>query len=214
MIRESFIACLQSRLTKPLPGILAQARLAPPTHPGRLTSVPPGARAGSVLILLFPAQDGILQTVFIRRPNYNGVHSGQISFPGGKPETSDGSLYETALREAFEEVGILPCNVNYLGQLSPLYIPPSRFLVTPFVGYSATQPLWIADPLEVDEIITLRINDLISEDCLNQLTICVPGTGSIQVPCFTLQNVQIWGATAMILSEFLEIFQECLHSGL
>lgn len=199
---------LNSRLLQPLPGRTAQYRMA---GIRRIESLFPDAdvskaRLSSVLILLYPA-NGYISTVLIRRPVYEGVHSGQLAFPGGRKEESDKDLIETALRESFEEAGIKKEEVDVIGKLTDLFIPPSNFLVSPIVGYSRSRPLFVPDPQEVDEIIEVPLEDLMKPEVNTRKTVSA-GDWSAEVPCFYLQNQVIWGATAMILSEFLEILSE------
>jgi len=164
------------------------------------------ARLSGVLILLYPA-DGYISTVLIRRPVYNGVHSGQLAFPGGRKEEHDEDLIKTALRESKEETGIQPQDVNVIGQLSDLFVPPSNFLVSPVVGYSETKPFFVADPLEVDAIIEIPLEHLLNPEASTTKTV-EAGEWKASVPCYFIQNQIIWGATAMIISEFLEILNE------
>ncbi|MFB6306378.1 MAG: CoA pyrophosphatase, partial [Flavobacteriales bacterium] len=108
------------------------------------------AKTSAVLLLLFPTENHSLETVFIQRPEYDGVHSGQISFPGGGREIHDKNLKETSLRETREEIGVLDNEVSIIGNLSDLYIPPSNYLVTPFVGYTDKAPNFNPDSNEVN----------------------------------------------------------------
>ncbi len=171
----------------------------------------PSARVkpSGVLLLLYPVGEDLFM-VFIQRPEYGGVHAGQISLPGGKQEPDDPDLTTTALRESKEEVGIVPERVRILGKLSDLYSPPSRYLVSPFVGYCSTRPEFVKDPAEVEEIIEVKICDLFSESAY-QVTRHKVGLGiQIKAPAFVVNGHVIWGATAMILSEFKEVIQEYL----
>ncbi|NQV01932.1 MAG: CoA pyrophosphatase, partial [Bacteroidia bacterium] len=130
--------------------------------------------------------------------------------PGGKQEPDDPDLSATALRESQEEVGINPEGVRVLGKLSDLYIPPSRYLVSPFVGWSSSRPEFVKDPTEVQEIIEVKISDLFSEGAY-QVTKHKAGLGiQFKAPAFVVNGHVIWGATAMILSEFKEVIREYL----
>jgi len=170
---------------------------------------PENPTPSSVLLLLYPYK-GEVYTVFMLRPDYGGIHSGQISLPGGKQEPDDPDLQTTALRESYEEVGIIPEKVEVLGQLSDLYIPPSRFLVTPFIGFSDVRPDFVRDPAEVEEIIEINIRDLFSEKAF-QVKRHKIGIGvHIKAPAFVVNSHVIWGATAMILSEFNDVIREYL----
>ena len=160
----------------------------------------------SVLLLLYPSE-GEVFTVLMLRPDYGGIHSGQISLPGGRQEPVDPDLETTALRESQEEVGIIPENVRMLGRLSDLYIPPSRFLVTPFIGFSEARPDFVRDPTEVEEIIEINIRELFSEQAFQVKRHKVGMGVHIKAPAFVVNNHVIWGATAMILSEFNELIK-------
>lgn len=208
---EPFISSVYDALARPLPGVQAQLRMSSMKRIHELMGSVASSQAkpSSVLLLLYPIGKD-LNLVFIQRPNYVGVHAGQISLPGGKREPGDSDLTETALRESKEEIGINPDDVRILGKLSDLYIPPSRFLVSPFVGYSPTRPDFIKDPSEVDEIIEVKVKDLFSEHVL-KMTRHKVGLGIIiKVPAFVVKGHVIWGATAMILSEFKEVIKEYL----
>jgi len=208
---EHFIASISEALSRPLPGMQAQLRMSSMKRIQELAGTVSTSKAkpSSVLLLFYPIGNDIY-TIFIQRPDYEGVHSGQISLPGGKREPDDSNLTETALRESYEEVGIIPEKIRILGKLSDLYIPPSRFLVSPFVGYSTQRPDFIIDPSEVDEIIEIKIRDLFSDTAL-QVTKHRIGLGiHIKAPAFVVNGYVIWGATAMILSEFKEMIKEYL----
>ncbi|TSA27429.1 MAG: CoA pyrophosphatase [Bacteroidetes bacterium] len=173
------------------------------------TAPPLSAKPSGVLLLIYPIEEEPCM-VFIQRPDYGGVHSGQISLPGGKRERGDPDLLATALRESQEEVGIIREQIEILGRLSDLYIPPSRFLVSPFVGYCRYRPDFIKDPSEVKEIIEVKIRDLFSEEALQLLKHNVGLGIRLKAPAFVVNGHVIWGATAMILSEFKEVIREDL----
>jgi 8-oxo-dGTP pyrophosphatase MutT (NUDIX family) len=203
-----FTAQLRQHLAE-LPGEEAQYRMSPPM---RITSEEarqyyPSARQGAVLILFYPKEDGIY-TVLIQRPTYDGVHSGQVAFPGGKKEDSDPDLMATALREAQEEVGIDPAVVEVLAPLTHLYIPPSNFLVYPYVGVSLQRPDMIADAHEVEEILEVNIAHLMDEAKTGIKTIKVRQGQEFETPYFDLDGRTIWGATAMMISELLVVLRK------
>lgn len=199
---------LQQKLSRPLPGIQAQFKMA---HVGRvkLPPVPVHARKAGVLILFYPKANS-WNLVFIERNSNNtrDRHKGQISFPGGKFEPSDKTLRNTALREAAEEVGVNRDNIHILGELTRLYIPVSNFLVHPFVAITDRRPHFVAQEEEVKNILEVPyhwffIPEIKSVDPL-QLSqqLILP-----QVPQFNIAGRIIWGATAMILSELKEVIQ-------
>jgi 8-oxo-dGTP pyrophosphatase MutT (NUDIX family) len=127
-----------------------------------------------------------------------------VSFPGGGAEPEDTDLVQTALREAFEEIGVPADRVRVLGKLSELYIPPSNFLVTPVVGYLDFRPDFIADTEEVDHIIEVPLTELLSPNCLTEKEIVIFPDVRLNVPCYYARENIIWGATAMMLSELIE----------
>lgn len=209
MACDEFYQWLTTRLTQPLPGPVSQNKLSTLSRLRKLLEfgIPGNARKGAVLILLFPS-DGQLSLIFMQRPEYNGVHSGQISFPGGKEEETDTSLIDTALRESKEEVGILPATITIAGTLTPLYIPPSNFHITPVVGFTRLTPLFDADPEEVASLIIIPLNHFLQPDAIKVRSVKTGFGVTMKVPAFTFNGKTIWGATAMILNEFREIVME------
>jgi len=164
------------------------------------------AKLGGVLILFYPFQKSI-HTVLIQRPTYKGVHSGQVAFPGGQREPGDKDMLETALREAFEEVGVPKKEVNVVGELTKLYVPPSNFLITPVVGFSENRPDFVIDKNEVVEIIEPAVTELLNEKIVGTKSIKVMQDISIEAPYYDIQGRVVWGATAMIISELNEILK-------
>ena len=157
------------------------------------------AKKAAVLIYCYPKFD-LMYVSLIKRSHYKGVHSGQISFPGGKPEIDDQSLQFTALRECSEELGIQIINEN-LVPLTPLYIPPSNFLVSPFITFDDFHPKFNLDKREVAAHIEIPLFKLMKLQIEKRALDEGPTKGT-EVPCFWYQKNLIWGATAMILSEF------------
>ena len=156
-------------------------------------------RKAAVLALFFE-EGQTASLVLTLRKRYEGVHSNQISFPGGRREQEDESYLHTAMREAREEIGITPSKVKIYGQLSPLYIPPSNFLVYPFVGIYEHAPHFIKQESEVEEIFTVSLWDLLDDDFIQKKPINVRGV-KMEVPSFQFKGYTVWGATAMMLSE-------------
>ncbi|MDP1623805.1 MAG: CoA pyrophosphatase [Bacteroidales bacterium] len=210
---SEFVVVLEKRLRQPLPGRFAQLKMSSLVRIQELMkfSAPEDAIQSSVLILLYPI-DGGIGLVLMLRPEYGGIHGGQISLPGGKYEETDESLIYTALREAQEEIGIDPAKVQILGQLTEMYIPPSNFMVTPVVAYQASQPRFVADPKEVAKIIEIRLDDLLDRNNMQKKKIKLSMGISLKVPSFYINGYIIWGATAMILSELKEIANEIWNS--
>lgn len=157
-----------------------------------------------MLIAIFPLK-GIASTLLIKRAVYNGVHSGQIGFPGGKVEDTDPSIIATALREAEEEVGINPESVEILGLLTSLYIPVSNMLVQPVIGLLKAHPATHLNLQEVEYTINAPLSHLKDPDNRSVKTLNVHGN-PLSAPYFRVGDEQVWGATAMIISEFIELY--------
>ncbi|GAB1417422.1 CoA pyrophosphatase [Bacteroidales bacterium] len=205
---------VKKRLGEPLPGWAAQSKLEPITRRQTLQSQAvdrPIPRESAVMILLhFLGSEPSL--LFIQRAVYDGVHSGQVAFPGGGYELADNSLLMTAQRETLEETGIVVPDQAVIGKLTPLYIPPSNFNVHPFVGFLPELPPLKPDPKEVGLIFTVPLNDLMQQGYIQQKTITA-GDGLVyEIPCYVIGSHIIWGATSMILSEFLEVIRWATES--
>jgi 8-oxo-dGTP pyrophosphatase MutT (NUDIX family) len=194
-------------LQRPLPGRKAQMTMAVQPRPGDRPDLPvPCPREGAVLILLYP-HEGQLFLPLTRRTETVETHKGQISLPGGAREQQDESLAQTALRETQEELGVPDRDVEIIGALTPLYIPHSRFCVYPFVGYAILRPLLRPDPLEVAEAIEAPLLDLLHPSTRQIETHWRDGQ-LYSVPSYHIGPQKIWGATAMILAEFLALVRE------
>lgn len=202
------IELLHNGLKKPLPGHYAQKSMSPlPIDPKRFDfNFIDNPRKGAVLIFIYP-EDGRAFFPLIKRPTYAGVHSGQIAFPGGKMEPEDENLSVTAMREAWEEVGILPGEVKLIGPISDLFVPASNFLVSPIIGYSEKKPLFIPELKEVDRIIETPLELLLRLETRKQRVLEIGGKVKLNAPYFEIENEIVWGATAMILGEFLQILE-------
>ena len=209
-----FIEQLKSRFLKPLPGESTQFLMAPFSRQ-RIHQIDPekyNPQKSAVLILLYPIKNSIY-TLLIQRPLYDGVHSGQVAFPGGRFEESDINLKTTALREAFEEVGIPIKEVEIIGQLTDLYIPPSNFLVTPFIGYVNLQPNFISEKKEVEKIIPVDLFSLNDIGIKFEKIITHSSGNNIKTPFYDIDGLTVWGATAMIISELNVIVEESKQDG-
>lgn len=196
-----WIIRLKNELAKPLPGEAFHALMAPSVRRDEKVKYP--KRNSGVLLLLYPVNN-IWHIVFMKRRHDGGPHSGQISFPGGREEAGDKSLIHTALREAYEETGITPEMVEVLGTLSPLHIPVSNNTVLPVVGYTKQTPAFKPDPAEVDYLIEAGLSILLMPQTAKK-KFTVINKVKVTVPYYEIGNHHIWGATAMILGEFLEV---------
>ncbi|MCD4680247.1 MAG: CoA pyrophosphatase [Bacteroidales bacterium] len=206
---NSFVDLLKKQIKLPLPGEDAQYIMAPKTHlmDQRLSIDHDSVKKAAVLILLYSSANEI-KTVLIKRTAYNGVHSKQISFPGGKSEVSDKSLYHTACRETYEEIGIKTSDVKLIGKISDLYIPPSNFLVSPYIAHTNTYPLFRTDPTEVESILEVKLSHLLKDSVISEKEVYTAEKNNIKAPCFYINNAVIWGATAMMISELKIIINE------
>ena len=191
-----------------LPGIEAQFKLAPKMrlayNAKRIQANKP--KTAAVLALFYPNQKNNVSLLLTKRAIYNGTHSGQISFPGGKVEISDLNLKETALRETFEEVGILKKEIQVIREITEVYIPPSNFSVTPFIGILNYKPVLKLNS-EVAKIIEVPFSDLLDDNNIASISITNSYMKETSVPCFNFDGSIIWGATAMMLSEIKELLK-------
>lgn len=162
---------------------------------------------GGVLIALYPDY-GTIRTVLMKRPDYVGAHSGQVSFPGGKKEPSDPDIVATALREAQEEVAISPQEVRILGQLTELYIPASNFLVYPVIGLLDYVPDLMPDTHEVERILLPKLTHFFRNDIVGEKVIPIQDNLTVNAPFYDVEGQIVWGATAMIISEFTQVLRD------
>lgn len=165
----------------------------------------PDARSAGVLIVLWQDNQRI-RTVFMQRPGYEGIHGGQISFPGGKMEISDESIVHTALREAQEETGLDCSSINVIGTLTPLFIPVSNTVVTAAVGWLDYMPVFTPDPQEVEFLIEADLKTFLDPEIIKTAPMEIRGE-RYDVRYFNCDGHVIWGATAMMLNELLELFR-------
>lgn len=201
---DSLIKSLKDRLTKALPGVEAQFKMAP-IHRAKfdVASLDPSSYRKSAVIVLLYRNGESFSVPLLKRHDYKGNHSGQIGLPGGKHDDTDGELVNTALRELNEETGLDQNDIEILGALTPVFIPVSSFYVQPFVGvYTGKEIVFNIDAREVKHLITLDINLLKDESIVTEGGI-VSGEGyKVKTPYFSVEGEVVWGATAMILSEF------------
>ena len=201
---KAFIDILAVEIEKGLPGWEAQVKMIAPGRekPDSLSIEKRNPRKSSVLVWLYPKEDEIF-TRLILRTQYKGVHSGQVAFPGGTWEETDGDLWNTAVREAGEEVGLPKEKIKKVGALSPVYIPPSNFWVQPFLAVSETFMPSVIDTAEVQKTIDMNIQLLLDPAVKEEKVIFHNSSKSDQkTPYYNIQGHTVWGATAMILSEF------------
>jgi 8-oxo-dGTP pyrophosphatase MutT (NUDIX family) len=209
---STLLSQLADRLARPLPGHDAHLSMAP-RYPARRDDVSVrdrDCRDAGVLLLLLP-HEGEPAVVLTVRRDHLPDHAGQISFPGGRRE-NDEALSDTALREAEEEVALPSAPVRMLGHLTPLYIPPSDFCVHPFVGGLDTAPDLRPTDAEVDRVLRVPLTHLLHPDARKTELRRLDGT-DIDVPYYDVAGQAVWGATAMMLAEFLEVVRDVNASG-
>lgn len=199
---------LKIGLSKELPGQQAQHEMVPPGRERtRLENVTyNNPKRAAVLVLIYPKKNEP-HIVLMKRNTYSGVHSNQVSFPGGKLEKFDANLEQAAIRESNEELGIVPNQVEILGGLTQVYIQPSHFLVNVFVGFSEKTPIFIPDTKEVTEVIEVSVSDILAIENRRNVEIEVRG-GRVEVPAYILNGHVVWGATAMMLSELSHLIRK------
>jgi 8-oxo-dGTP pyrophosphatase MutT (NUDIX family) len=198
---------LRRRLAAPLPGFEAQLRMAPRPRPQWPGDGPP-LRHAAALLLLYPGAGEWWLPLTVRALTLPH-HTGQVSLPGGRLNTGE-TIEQAALREAHEEVGLLPSAVTVLGQLTPLPIPVSGHLLHPVVGVAAARPEFIVATGEVDRLVEARLSHLREPSTVRwqQRIRERPPGGVMEVPFFDVDGAHVWGATAMVLAELLAVLAD------
>ncbi|WP_412985964.1 NUDIX hydrolase [Pontimicrobium sp. IMCC45349] len=201
---DEFLISISKIKNIELPAQASQFKMSPPfrqelieKYKERMKS----AKRAGVMALFYPDNIGDTKLVLILRKTYNGVHSAQIGFPGGKLEPNDDSLQDAAVRETYEEVGVLVSQIEVLRQMTEVYIPPSNFYVQPFLGISRTTPKFIKQDDEVELIVEVSLNHFLDENIVVSKLVKTSLNTKIEVPAFELNGHVVWGATAMMLSE-------------
>lgn len=195
---------IQEELQKELPGKTSHLKLIPPYRPIDIPQKKDNIKHSGVLLLLVPEKKG-WQLCFIERNRKLKHHPGQISFPGGRFETSDKTTMNTAIRETFEEIGISQNQYNILGALSPIYVSVSNFIIFPYIAQLHEKTSFTICANEVERVLLLPLASFLN----GSLVECTVKTiyGPQVVPCYQIENLSIWGATAMILTELIDILK-------
>ena len=201
---------LRSRLAQPLPGLTAQLRLAPNPRTGwDPLKFPEGARAAAALLLVYPHDQELHLALTVRGSGLRN-HTGQVSLPGGRVDEGE-SFEAAALREAQEEIGVEPRIVELLGRLTPLHIPVSGYILNPVIGFTAMRPAFQRAEWEVARIIETPVSVLADPRVVKRETRTRTVNGQsidVDVPFYDIDGEKVWGATAMVLSEFSALVHE------
>ncbi len=209
---DEFLKYAPKVLNIELPAMNAHAKMVPPNRAELLkktdfAKITP--KKAAVMMLFYP-KESQTHLALILRTSYNGVHSSQIAFPGGKVEPEDIDLSHTAIRETHEEIGVHPADINLVRAFTEVYIPPSNYMVYPFLGYSESEQSFELQEDEVAGIVELSLVDFLNDKNLTTKTIKTSYSESIDVPGFYVNGHFIWGATAMMLSELKETLKMVL----
>lgn len=202
-MNDPFARLLKQELEKELPGNKGQNKMIPESRKQFNVAINENTKISSVLITIFKKGEDYF-TILFQRPDYDGMHAGQVCFPGGKQETEDLSLKHTALRESQEEIGINPDDAIVLGALSPLLIPVSNYLVHPYVAFLKNEPDLVPDPVEVKKIIISPIKLFLDKKTV-KIKSSIFQNIEVSIPYYDISNHEVWGATAMIIGEWTEI---------
>jgi 8-oxo-dGTP pyrophosphatase MutT (NUDIX family) len=209
---DDFLQFTPKILNVELPATMAHEKMTPTIRVDLLKKINPdtiNAKKAAVMMLFYP-KNNQTHLVLILRNSYNGVHSSQIAFPGGKPEIIDVDLKETALRETYEEIGVLPDKIEVIRSFTEVYIPPSNYLVHPFLGISNQELQFIRQEEEVAGIIEFPLIDFLDDRIIQNKRLDTSYATNFEVPGFLVNEHFVWGATAMILSELKETIKMVL----
>lgn len=212
MLFEDFIKYTPKILNVSLPAMDAHEKMAPADRKDILRAMNyeyKNPKIAAVMMLFYPKKE-VTHLALIVRNSYKGVHSSQIAFPGGKFETTDRDFQETALRETHEEIGVHPTKIEVLRAFTEIYIPPSNFLVHPFLGTSNHELEFKLQEEEVAGIIELPLSEFMDDAIVSVEVMNTSYGQNINVPCFRVNNHNVWGATAMMLSELKETLKMVL----
>nr|WP_321231304.1 CoA pyrophosphatase [uncultured Psychroserpens sp.] len=210
---ETFIKSASKIKNLNLPGEDSQFKMSPPFREELIDenkAKMKKARQAGVMALFYPDTEGETHLILILRKTYKGVHSAQVGFPGGKYEDDDPDLEYTALRETFEEVGVPIEDVEVLKAMSKMYIPPSNFTVSPYLGITKQTPKFIKQDEEVEDLIEVSLAHFLDDNNVVEVGVMTSMNVELDVPAFSLNGHIVWGATAMMLSELKDLLKMVL----
>lgn len=209
---SNFLKHVPKIANQTLPAANAHAKMVPPERieylqTQNLANIIP--KKAAVLMLLYP-KNKVVHLALILRNSYPGIHASQIGFPGGKVEVFDIDLSDTALRETHEEIGVPKDKVKVVRAFTEVYIPPSNYLVSPFLGYAEEELTFILSPDEVSGLIELPLMTFLDQSIIVNVEMSTSYAKNIEVPAFQIDNHLVWGATAMMMSELKEVIKNVL----
>jgi 8-oxo-dGTP pyrophosphatase MutT (NUDIX family) len=205
---KNFLSTIPKIKQAPLPKEKAHLKMIPPNRKMDFlrNKIGDAPREAAVLCLFYPNTLQETEFVLILRKTYQGVHSAQIGFPGGKIEKEDAGFEQAALRETEEEIGVYKRDITIFKTMTKVYIPPSNFMVYPFLAYLDHEPVFKKDDYEVEKIIRMPLKALLKTENITKKQVQTSYGITIEVPMFILQDIEVWGATAMMLSEIKMLF--------
>ncbi|MGC1632200.1 MAG: CoA pyrophosphatase [Gelidibacter sp.] len=210
---DTFLKSISKIEHIPLPGQASQVKMSPSFRIQLIEQqkeIIKDARKAGVMALFYPDLEQNTCLILILRKTYSGVHSAQVGFPGGKLEMEDPSLKYAALRETFEEVGVPIENMTVLKAMTSVYIPPSNFMVYPFLGITLQTPLFLKQDDEVEDLIEVTLDDFLNDANVGSQMLMTSLEKEVEVPVFMLNGHTVWGATAMMLSELKDLLKKVL----
>ncbi|MFK7001553.1 NUDIX hydrolase [Flavobacterium oreochromis] len=209
---SNFLKYIPKIAKETLPAIESHCKMIPPERTKLLEELSLQniiCKKAAVMMLFYP-KNYLTHLALIVRNSYPGVHSSQIAFPGGKVELYDKNLSETALRETYEEIGISQDKIKIIRPFTEVYIPPSNYLVAPFLGISQEELIFKLNPEEVADIVELPLHDFLDDNNITHVNMKTSYANEIKVPAFKIDDHIIWGATAMMMSELKDIIKKVL----
>ncbi|WP_299555651.1 CoA pyrophosphatase [Seonamhaeicola sp.] len=210
---DEFLKSISKIENIPLPAETSQFKMVPPFRQElvrRQKEAMKHAKKAGVLALFYPDNHLKTKLVLILRKTYNGVHSAQVGFPGGKLEDQDTSLKDAAVRETFEEIGVPVNTIKVVKQLTEVYIPPSNFYVQPYMAITKETPKFVKEESEVETIIEVDLPHFLDDDIIVSKMVTTSYNIEVEVPAFKLNGHIVWGATAMMLSEIKDILKQLM----